>query len=328
MSMVELNNCWDSIVNGVDSEEFANILSILDFPMESLEGDGIDWDLDPSDFQSMGSIPLDSLKGVPPASQSKVDSGSEIKGASRNASINIKSELIEPENCVGNNSANTPCESFIPPKFTVRTPSPVSVLESTGSCSSGKCLTIKPGIVILGRARSKRKRPSNLHPWFHTSPIMCSGFVENQSSNSGNNNDSNKRRLSESSNVFVGVVNSSRQARKECPEELYPMRKKETTLHKQSASTKKCTHCQVTKTPQWREGPLGVKTLCNACGVRYRSGRLFPEYRPASSPTFVPSLHSNSHKKVIKMRKKATEQGVEAGIPSMSPSPEYVRLIP
>ncbi|GAA0138597.1 zinc finger transcription factor [Lithospermum erythrorhizon] len=291
MSMVELNNCWDSIVNGVDSEEFANILSILDFPMESLEGDGIDGDLDPSDFQSMGSILLDSLKGVPPASQSKVDGGSEIKGASRNASINIKSELIEPENCVGNNSANTPCESFIPPKFTVRTPSPVSVLESTGSCSS----------VVLRKIKVQTV---------------------------DHNNDSNKRRLSESSNVFVGVVNSSRQARKECPEELYPMRKKETTLHKQSASTKKCTHCQVTKTPQWREGPLGVKTLCNACGVHYRSGRLFPEYRPASSPTFVPSLHSNSHKEVIKMRKKATEQGVEAGIPSMSPSPEYVRLIP
>ncbi|GKB59648.1 GATA transcription factor 11-like protein [Tanacetum coccineum] len=67
---------------------------------------------------------------------------------------------------------------------------------------------------------------------------------------------------------------------------------------------KKCTHCQTTKTPQWREGPMGPKTLCNACGVRYRSGRLFPEYRPAASPTFIPSLHSNSHKKVIEMRQK------------------------
>lgn len=67
----------------------------------------------------------------------------------------------------------------------------------------------------------------------------------------------------------------------------------------------KCTHCEVTETPQWREGPTGPKTLCNACGVRYRSGRLFPEYRPAASPTFVASMHSNSHKKVVEMRKKA-----------------------
>ncbi|PWA78814.1 hypothetical protein CTI12_AA211360 [Artemisia annua] len=67
---------------------------------------------------------------------------------------------------------------------------------------------------------------------------------------------------------------------------------------------KKCTHCEITKTPQWREGPMGPKTLCNACGVRYRSGRLFPEYRPAASPKFIPSLHSNSHRKVIEMRQK------------------------
>ncbi|CAN1237973.1 GATA transcription factor 8 [Linum grandiflorum] len=63
-------------------------------------------------------------------------------------------------------------------------------------------------------------------------------------------------------------------------------------------------HCEVTKTPQWRAGPMGPKTLCNACGVRFKSGRLFPEYRPAASPTFVPTLHSNSHKKVVEMRTK------------------------
>ncbi|KAG2308456.1 hypothetical protein Bca52824_028204 [Brassica carinata] len=65
-----------------------------------------------------------------------------------------------------------------------------------------------------------------------------------------------------------------------------------------------CTHCEATKTPQWREGPCGPKTLCNACGVRFRSGRLLPEYRPSSSPSFIPSLHSNSHRKIIEMRMK------------------------
>lgn len=64
----------------------------------------------------------------------------------------------------------------------------------------------------------------------------------------------------------------------------------------------RCSHCQVQKTPQWRAGPLGPKTLCNACGVRYKSGRLLPEYRPAASPTFISELHSNSHKKVLEMR--------------------------
>ncbi|GMY14230.1 GATA transcription factor 5-like [Fagus crenata] len=65
---------------------------------------------------------------------------------------------------------------------------------------------------------------------------------------------------------------------------------------------RRCTHCLSQRTPQWRAGPLGPKTLCNACGVRYKSGRLLPEYRPAKSPTFVSYLHSNSHKKVMEMR--------------------------
>ncbi|XP_074564460.1 uncharacterized protein LOC141820986 [Curcuma longa] len=70
-------------------------------------------------------------------------------------------------------------------------------------------------------------------------------------------------------------------------------------------AVRKCTHCGTQRTPQWRAGPTGPKTLCNACGVRYKTGRLFPEYRPAASPTFVPALHSNSHKKVVEMRMKA-----------------------
>jgi hypothetical protein len=67
---------------------------------------------------------------------------------------------------------------------------------------------------------------------------------------------------------------------------------------------RRCSHCQVQKTPQWRTGPMGAKTLCNACGVRFKSGRLFPEYRPACSPTFSGDVHSNSHRKVLEMRKR------------------------
>ncbi|XP_020093060.1 GATA transcription factor 12-like [Ananas comosus] len=70
----------------------------------------------------------------------------------------------------------------------------------------------------------------------------------------------------------------------------------------QGQQLRRCTHCLSHKTPQWRAGPLGPKTLCNACGVRFKSGRLLPEYRPAKSPTFVSYKHSNSHKKVMEMR--------------------------
>jgi hypothetical protein len=66
---------------------------------------------------------------------------------------------------------------------------------------------------------------------------------------------------------------------------------------------KTCLHCGTSKTPQWREGPQGRSTLCNACGVRYKQGGLLPEYRPAASPTFVPSKHANLRRKVLQMHR-------------------------
>ncbi|KAL3630249.1 GATA-binding factor 2 [Castilleja foliolosa] len=62
---------------------------------------------------------------------------------------------------------------------------------------------------------------------------------------------------------------------------------------------RRCSHCDAEKTPQWREGPNGPNSLCNACGVRYKSGRLVPEYRPAASPSFDRRKHSNFHKKIL-----------------------------
>ncbi|XXG45856.1 hypothetical protein AAC387_Pa02g0825 [Persea americana] len=71
---------------------------------------------------------------------------------------------------------------------------------------------------------------------------------------------------------------------------------------------RKCLHCATEKTPQWRTGPMGPKTLCNACGVRFKSGRLVPEYRPAASPTFMLMKHSNSHRKVLELRRQKEMQ--------------------
>ncbi|MCD9643363.1 hypothetical protein HAX54_030767 [Datura stramonium] len=89
-----------------------------------------------------------------------------------------------------------------------------------------------------------------------------------------------------------------------------PARKPKKKMEKRAGiGPKQCSHCGVLKTPLWRTGPLGDKTLCNACGVRFKSGRLLPEYRPASSPTFSTGLHSNSHRKVLEMRQKKEIEG-------------------
>ncbi|KAG5549036.1 hypothetical protein RHGRI_014419 [Rhododendron griersonianum] len=34
-----------------------------------------------------------------------------------------------------------------------------------------------------------------------------------------------------------------------------------------------CCDCKTTETPLWRAGPSGPKSLCNACGIRYRKKR-------------------------------------------------------
>ncbi|KAG0610765.1 hypothetical protein M758_7G089500 [Ceratodon purpureus] len=71
---------------------------------------------------------------------------------------------------------------------------------------------------------------------------------------------------------------------------------------------RRCTHCQTDCTPQWRAGPMGPRTLCNACGVQFHKfGKLLPEYRPAASPTYVVSKHTNSHKNAVKLSRREPE---------------------
>ncbi|KAF7004431.1 hypothetical protein CFC21_019652 [Triticum aestivum] len=74
----------------------------------------------------------------------------------------------------------------------------------------------------------------------------------------------------------------------------------------QAPEGQECGHCHTTETPQWRNGPDGPATLCNACGIRYRMGRdkLVPEYRPSTSPFFRSGEHSNRNSKVQKLREK------------------------
>ncbi|GIL80245.1 hypothetical protein Vretifemale_9419 [Volvox reticuliferus] len=48
-------------------------------------------------------------------------------------------------------------------------------------------------------------------------------------------------------------------------------------------SGRTCVECGATQTPQWREGPAGPKTLCNACGVRYVRAQQRANKRSATS---------------------------------------------
>lgn len=146
---------------------------------------------------------------------------------------------------------------------------------------------------VLTKARRSKRSRAGVRVWSVGSPASSDSF---SSSSSGSSAPSSPW-------LFHSNAGSSNQEPKK-------QRKKSETGSNGAGSgpgpffVRRCCHCGVLKTPQWRTGPLGAKSLCNACGVRYKSGRLLPEYRPASSPTFSSDKHSNHHRKVLEMRRK------------------------
>lgn len=54
----------------------------------------------------------------------------------------------------------------------------------------------------------------------------------------------------------------------------------------------RCVHCHNTETPLWRTGPDGPKTLCNACGVRFKKGKLVLYKDDAGKLTAIKRLDS------------------------------------
>ncbi|KAE8717959.1 hypothetical protein F3Y22_tig00110020pilonHSYRG00348 [Hibiscus syriacus] len=212
-----------------------------------------------------------------------------------------------------------------------QTSSPVSVLESSSSCSGQKPVAA-PG--KCGRARSKRPRPVTFNP----RPVI----QLTSPSSSVNENDIPQPLLiapkvpydSENHAESRLLIKLPRQVNPEHKKKkkikttpLTPLTDNSTAQNQSGQAVRKCMHCEITKTPQWRAGPVGPKTLCNACGVRYKSGRLFPEYRPAASPTFIPSIHSNSHKKVLEIRTKCVTAGETTDSPEMIPNKSNPALL-
>ncbi|XP_055806200.1 GATA transcription factor 5-like [Solanum dulcamara] len=160
---------------------------------------------------------------------------------------------------------------------------------------------------VQTKARTKRGRTS-VRVW----PTGSGGSLTDSSSSSTSSSSTTTMSSSPPTSWFLypTPVHTAESAGKPLTKKL----KKKPAAHGGSGSQqpRRCSHCGVQKTPQWRAGPMGAKTLCNACGVRYKSGRLLPEYRPACSPTFSNELHSNNHRKVLEMRRK--KESEETGL--------------
>ncbi|CAN4127887.1 unnamed protein product [Withania somnifera] len=162
--------------------------------------------------------------------------------------------------------------------------------------SAAASTVFKPEMSVPAKARSKRSRMAPGNWSSHLLVVSPNTTIPNSPM------DTTMQDMSSSSESGT-VPSSGKKTVKSSTE-----KKKESIHHVPSnmASNnegRRCLHCATDKTPQWRTGPMGPKTLCNACGVRYKSGRLVPEYRPAASPTFVLTKHSNSHRKVLEIRR-------------------------
>ncbi|XP_073016617.1 GATA transcription factor 21-like [Primulina eburnea] len=68
-----------------------------------------------------------------------------------------------------------------------------------------------------------------------------------------------------------------------------------------------CSDCNTTKTPLWRSGPKGPKSLCNACGIRQRKARraaMAAASAAANGMAAVLTDETPSLKTTIKLKKK------------------------
>ncbi|MCL7043444.1 hypothetical protein MKW94_027097 [Papaver nudicaule] len=162
------------------------------------------------------------------------------------------------------------------------TSNPVSIRENNSSCSGGKTMPLSLDTDPVVPRPVRRKRPLsaifNQQPTLNlVSPKSCTTNVQNSEN------------IAESHPPCKSKINGNKQRKKKTKKKKLPP----------SLPSYSSDHDNLL---QQQQQP-GVANPRNACGMCYRSGGLFPEYRPAASPTFVASMHSNRHRKVLEMMK-------------------------
>lgn len=63
-----------------------------------------------------------------------------------------------------------------------------------------------------------------------------------------------------------------------------PKRKRHVAKFNEDGTLKLCQACGTNATPMWRRGPAGKSTLCNACGAKWKVGRLVMPDQPPTAP--------------------------------------------
>ncbi|XP_061376703.1 GATA transcription factor 11-like [Gastrolobium bilobum] len=299
--MANTKDSWffDKNFNGLLDETFDDVIKFFDFPPEDVEPNVVEEDWD-AQFKRLEEPCFDVFS----ASLGGLHGKTQIENPKLGKSVSVSCNEISPIKQLAKTAGPTYGKTVPSQNVSYhgkdlhqfQTYSPVSVFESSSSASVENS-NFDLSVIPVKRARSKRLCRSSFSRLFSIPFIPYSPALKKYQRTDASESDLE-------THLAGKLLNREKKQRKKDLSLLSGdvEMKRSSSLH--SVASRKCMHCEVTKTPQWREGPMGPKTLCNACGVRYRSGRLFPEYRPAASPTFVASLHSNCHKKVVEMRSK------------------------
>ncbi|UZJ53342.1 hypothetical protein CBS101457_002662 [Exobasidium rhododendri] len=84
-----------------------------------------------------------------------------------------------------------------------------------------------------------------------------------------------------------------------------PKRKRHVAKYNPDGTLKLCQACATNSTPMWRRGPAGKSTLCNACGAKWKVGRLVvPSELPSPSAAIEEKEPASSIPSPIRADKK------------------------
>ncbi|CAL9157465.1 unnamed protein product [Musa hybrid cultivar] len=173
--------------------------------------------------------------------------------------------------------------------------------------------------VQLPNVHHQQHRGQQWVRYLHLSPTYCSSQPNDPLLMTGSGTSSNDELVSEAEHE-----SSLRWTRKTVasdePAAGRPGRVSRTPHHDSCSSSSPggvirfCSDCTTTKTPLWRSGPQGPKSLCNACGIRRRKARraMAPEAAaavgsdgrriPADRPTKALKQKKKKKKKKKKIR--------------------------
>eukprot|EP00249_Psilotum_nudum_P004248 c17788_g1_i1 orf=1709-2572(+) len=135
--------------------------------------------------------------------------------------------------------------------------SPVSVLDSSSSACSPETASFGTETTVPGRARSKRSRT-----------VLCIWNTHILSAGDASANILESSSTSTITATPTQCPDSDTFAYEKSRTNSLPSKKLKSSQPKpkemqDATQTRRCHHCGTQRTPQWRAGPLGPKTLCN-----------------------------------------------------------------